>query len=62
MEGFCRRVQNGTLAITHNDFPSFLYPEDEYNADALDGHLMCGPFLLSVCLSQLLMHTLTPFP
>jgi len=59
MEGFCRRVQNGTLAITHNDLPSFLYPEDEYNADALDEHLLRGPFLLSVCLSQLFMYTPT---
>jgi hypothetical protein len=59
MEGFCRSVQNGTLAITHNDWPSFLYPEDEYNADAIDEHLLHGPFLISVRLSQLFIHMLT---
>jgi hypothetical protein len=53
MEGFCRRVQNGTLAITHNDWPSFLYPEDSYNPDALDEHLLWGSFLLSVCVFDL---------
>jgi hypothetical protein len=53
MEGFCCRVQNGTLAITHNDWPSFLYPEDSYNLDALDEHLLQGSFLLSVCVFNL---------
>jgi len=47
-EGFSRDVQNGMLAITHNDWPSFLYPEDGYNPDAIDEGLLRGPFLLSV--------------
>jgi hypothetical protein len=58
MEGFCRRVQNGTLAITHNDWPSFLYPEDSYNPHALDEHLLRGSFLLSVCVSDLFIYML----
>jgi hypothetical protein len=44
MEGFCCRVQNGTLPITHDDWPSFLYLKDKYNADALDEHLLQGTF------------------
>jgi hypothetical protein len=61
MEGFCRRVQNGMLPITHDDWPSFLYPEDKYNADALDEHLLRGTFLLSVCLYQWFIYMLTLF-
>ena len=61
MEGFCRRVQNGTLPITHDDWPSFLYPEDKYNADALDEHLLRGTFLLSVRPYQWFIYMLTLF-
>ena len=62
MEGFCRRVQNGTQVITHNDWPSFLYPEDEYNPDALDEHLMRGPFLLVACLFHIFIYYALIFP
>jgi hypothetical protein len=48
MEDFCRDVQNGTIIISHDDWPTFLYPEDDYNADAIDENLLRGPFLLSV--------------
>jgi hypothetical protein len=58
MEGFCRSVQNGTLVITHDDWPSFLYPENMYNPDALDEHLMHGAFLLLVCLCHLFIYML----
>jgi hypothetical protein len=63
MEGFCHSVQNGTLIITHNHWPSFLYPEDEYNPEAIDEHLLRGEFLLSVRLSFLSMYSyaLNPF-
>ena len=47
-ERFCHDVQNGTRIITHNDLPSFLYPEDGYNPDAIDESLLKSPFLLSV--------------
>jgi hypothetical protein len=59
MEGFCRNVQNGRLVITHDDWPSFLYPEDMYDPDALDEHLLRGPFLLSVRLCHPLIYTLS---
>ena len=45
---FCRDVQNGECDITHEDWPSFLYPETGYNPDNLDKGLLRGPFLLSV--------------
>jgi len=51
MEAFCRDVQNGNRAITHNTWPSFLYPEDAYNPEILDEGLLRGPFLVSVSLS-----------
>jgi hypothetical protein len=47
-EGFCRSVQNGTLVISHINWPSFLYPENGYDPEAVDEHLLRGPFLLSV--------------
>jgi len=50
-EAFCQDVQNGNRAITHKTWPSFLYPEDAYNPDALDKGLLRGPFLVSVSLS-----------
>jgi hypothetical protein len=36
------------LPITYDNWPSFLYPEDKYDADALNEHLLQGTFLLSV--------------
>jgi len=50
-EAFCWDVQNRNRAITHKTWPSFLYPEDAYNPDALDEGLPRGPFLVSVSLS-----------
>ena len=47
-EQFCRDVQNGVCSITHNDWPSFLYPEDGYNPDVIDEKLLQSPFLVSV--------------
>ena len=52
MGRFCHDVQNGNVVISHNDWPSFLYPEDGYNPNAIDENLLRGPFLLSV--SQIL--------
>ena len=47
-EKFCRDVQNGKRIITHDDLPSFLYPETDYNPDAIDETLLRSPFLVSV--------------
>jgi len=46
-EHFCRDVHYGNIFISHDDFPSFLYPEEEYNPEAIDENLLRGPFLLS---------------
>jgi hypothetical protein len=35
MEGFCRSMQSGSFIITHDDWPSFLYPEDKYDPDSV---------------------------
>ena len=48
MDGFCRDVQNGAILISHDDWPSFLYPQEDYDPDAIDTNLLRGPFLLSV--------------
>jgi hypothetical protein len=48
MEGFCHDVKNGTILVSHDDWPSFLYPEYNYDPNAIDKNLLCGPFLLSV--------------
>jgi hypothetical protein len=34
--------------IIHKSWPLFLYPEDEYNPNEIDKHLLHGPFLLVV--------------
>jgi hypothetical protein len=47
---FCRDVQNGNRIIIHDDWPSFLYPEEGYDPDAIDWGLLRGPFLVSVSL------------
>jgi hypothetical protein len=47
---FCREVLNGKRLISHNNWPSFLYPENGFNPDAIDEKLLRGPFVLSVCL------------
>jgi hypothetical protein len=61
MEGFCCSVQSSSFIITCNDWPSFLYPEDKYDPDAIDEHLLRGGFLLSVCNSYLFIYVLTLF-
>jgi hypothetical protein len=45
---FCINVLNGKTVISHKMWPSFLYPEDGYNAHMIDENLLRGPFLLSV--------------
>ena len=52
-ESFCCDVQNGRRIITHNDWPSLLYPEDDYNPNAIDEKLLQSPFLLSVSHSMI---------
>jgi len=47
-ETFCHDVHNGDCAITHNEWPSFLYPEDDYNPNEMDKKLLQSPFLVSV--------------
>jgi hypothetical protein len=49
-EHFCHDVHYDNIFISHDDFPSFLYPEGGYNPEAIDENLLRGPFLLSVCL------------
>jgi len=48
---FCCDVQNRIFKITHNDWPSFLYPEDGYNPDVIDEKLLQSSFLVSVSCS-----------
>ena len=36
--------------VSDDDWPSFLYPEDNYDLGAIDKGLLRGPFLLSVSL------------
>jgi hypothetical protein len=50
MDAFCQNVQNGSVLISHDDWLSFLYPEDAYYPNAIDKNLLRGPFLLSVSL------------
>jgi len=50
-EQFCRDVQNRVCSITHNDWLSFLYPEDGYNPNVIDEKLLQSPFLVSVSCS-----------
>jgi len=45
---FCHSVTNGTRLITHDDWPSYLYPEKEYDPDAIDENLLRGHFLVAV--------------
>ena len=45
---FCLDVGDGATIITADDWPSFLYPEDGYDPEAIDENLLRGPFLLSV--------------
>jgi hypothetical protein len=47
-EAFCHKVLNGTIAVLHDDWPSYLYPEDGYDPDAIDQNLLQGPFLVMV--------------
>ncbi|KZT12255.1 uncharacterized protein LAESUDRAFT_641846 [Laetiporus sulphureus 93-53] len=47
-EEFCRAVRAGEIAIDEEDFPSFMYPEQDY--DELDPvkNLMCAPILFTL--------------
>jgi hypothetical protein len=45
---FCRDVQEGKISVVADDWPTFLYPEDGYDPNAIDVGLLQGPFLLSV--------------
>jgi len=45
---FCCGVRNGTRAITHDDWPAYLYPKEGYDPKVIDNNLLQGPFLLSV--------------
>lgn len=44
----CADVKEGRLKLRAGDFPSFLYPEDEFDPDNLDKGLLKSPFLLAV--------------
>ncbi|KAH9950132.1 hypothetical protein B0H21DRAFT_706587 [Amylocystis lapponica] len=48
MAKFCRKVRNCEIDIEADDYPSFLYPEDKYNPDQLDEHLLRSDFLVQV--------------
>ena len=49
-EAFCTEVHNGAVEIRHDEWPTFLYPEDGYDPDVIDHTLLQGPFLLAVSL------------
>jgi len=40
---------DGSIQVTANDWPNFLYEEDVYDPDELDKGLLQGYFLLRVC-------------
>ncbi|KAI0276933.1 hypothetical protein BC826DRAFT_976713, partial [Russula brevipes] len=48
LDAFCNDVLNGLVEITHDNWPTFLYPEDGYDPDVIDHTLLQGPFLLAV--------------
>jgi len=46
-EAFCQDVRSGARKIYHDDWPSFLYPEEGYKPEAIDHTMLQGPFLLA---------------
>ena len=44
----CHQILEGTLTITHNDWPSFLFPKDAYNPHRIDEYLLRSSFMLAV--------------
>jgi hypothetical protein len=57
-ERFCRQILEGLLVITHDDWPSFLFPNDAYNPDNIDEYMLRSPFMLAVHLLLALGHSL----
>lgn len=47
-ERYCHHVQSGFLGITHDDWPTFLYPEAGYDPDKDERGLLRGPLLVAV--------------
>ena len=54
-EQFGHDLQNWKGIIIREDFPTFLYPESGYDPDFPDEGLLCGPFLLLVCIPIICM-------
>jgi hypothetical protein len=50
-ERFCRQILEASLVVTHNDWPSFLFPNDSYNPNRIDEYLLRSSFMLAVRLS-----------
>jgi hypothetical protein len=48
-EKFCRQILEASLVVTHNDWPSFLFPNDLYDPNNIDEYLLRSPFMLAVC-------------
>jgi len=48
-EGFCRQILEASLHITHDDWPTFLFPKEGYNHNHIDEDILRSEFLLSVC-------------
>jgi len=56
-ESYCRNVQNGIRSITHHKWPSFFYPETEYDPNREEKGLLRAPLLVSVSLSFIYTRT-----
>ena len=47
-ERFCHQILEASLVITHNDWPSFLFPNNSYNPNRIDEYLLRSSFMLAV--------------
>jgi len=48
-ERFCRQIREASLVVTHNDWPTFLFPKEGYDHNHIDKYILRSSFLLSVC-------------
>ena len=45
---FCANIINQQIVISAEDYPLFLYPDDQYNSDTIEEELLQSSLLLSV--------------
>ncbi len=49
-ERFCHQIWEASLVITHNNWPTFLFPKEGYNHNHINKDILWSSFLLSVCM------------